>query len=236
MQGVAMLRLIVLGVMMMTQSAWAQDEATIRKAQSIAVLQAEGVPVLDTLPVIETTATSTRRAEEDVIQRTIALAIVAVKGETGDHDLGQKLIGQFNATGYFSPQEQAFMDDPAPNEANRITMTWRYEGVHVMLWALGIYPDLGRPDTIMDVPLMADTLRDLGPDGLRAMAKLRPQTDLLDAADLIYRYNWAIVQAHLNGASAPAGLDDGVVHERHTALNWLIGYMGQAWDDVTTDT
>ena len=28
----------------------------------------------------------------------------------------------------------------------------------------------------------------------------------------------------------------GVVQERHYGLNWLIGYGGQAWDDIRTDT
>jgi hypothetical protein len=28
----------------------------------------------------------------------------------------------------------------------------------------------------------------------------------------------------------------GVVQERHYGLNWLIGYRGQKWDDITTDT
>ncbi|MGL4236850.1 DUF4272 domain-containing protein [Tabrizicola sp.] len=212
------------------------DEAEARKARSIAVLEAEGVPYITHLPVIETEATSLRRSDEDVIHRTIALAIVAVKGETGDHALGQALIGQFAAEGYFTPDEQAFMDDPAPDEHTRLQFSWRYEGVHVMLWALGIYPDLGRPDQITDVPLLADTLRDLGPDGLRAKARLRPQAELLDAADLIYRLNWAVVQARLDGTAPPAALDPGVVFERHYALNWLIGYLGQAWDDISTDT
>jgi Domain of unknown function (DUF4272) len=204
-----MLRWIVLGVFMLCQPATAQDEAAARKAQSIAQLQAEGVPVLDSLPVIETQTTSLRRTEEEVIRRTIALAIVAVKGETGDHDLGQALIAQFAATGFFTPKEQAFMDNPTPDAPARIAMTWRYEGVHVMLWALSIYPDLGRPDQITDVPLLADTLRELGPEGLRAKAMLRPQADLLNAADLIYRYNWAVVQARLDGSDTPAGLTQG---------------------------
>jgi len=26
------------------------------------------------------------------------------------------------------------------------------------------------------------------------------------------------------------------VVERHPALNWLLGYQGQEWDDVSTDT
>ena len=106
----------------------------------------------------------------------------------------------------------------------------------MLLWALGIYPDIGRPDTITDVPLLAATLRDLGPEGLRAKARLRPQSQLLDATDLMYRYHWAVVQARLDGLPVPSGLDPGVVYERHYALNWLIGYMDQAWDDISTDT
>ncbi|MEO7730336.1 MAG: DUF4272 domain-containing protein [Kofleriaceae bacterium] len=27
-----------------------------------------------------------------------------------------------------------------------------------------------------------------------------------------------------------------LITERHRALNWLIRYMGQSWDNVTTDT
>jgi hypothetical protein len=27
-----------------------------------------------------------------------------------------------------------------------------------------------------------------------------------------------------------------VVHERHYAINWIIGDIGQEWDDISTDT
>jgi hypothetical protein len=53
---------------------------------------------------------------------------------------------------------------------------------------------------------------------------------------MIYRYHWATVEAHMREQPMPAGLDNDVIMERHTALNWLIGYMDQPWDDVTTDT
>lgn len=212
------------------------DEALARKARSIAILKAENVPILGSLPVIESEAASTRRSKEEVVRRTIALAIVAVKGETNDHELGQNLIKQFDADAFFSPDERAFMDNPEPSEEDRVNFSWRYEGVHVMLWALGIFPELGRPDKICDVPKIAETLRELGTDGLMQKASLRPQADILDAADLIYRYDWAVVDARLNGKPAPAGLEMGVVIERHYALNWLIGYQDQAWDDISTDT
>ncbi|MBY6046199.1 DUF4272 domain-containing protein [Vannielia litorea] len=213
-------------------------EAEDRKAASIALLQEQGVPVLPTLPTIETEAQSLRRTEEEVIRRTIALAIVAVKGETGDSDLARNLITQFEADeSWFSPAEQAFLDTADPDQQMRAQFAWRYETVEVMLWALGIYDELKYPSEIMDVPRMADTLRGLGTEGLRAQASLRPQAELLDAADRIYRYHWATRQARLDGAPPPAGLYPDVIWERHHALNWLIGaHGGQRWDEVSTDT
>lgn len=228
----------LLALLLPAQAALPQteDEAQARKARSILHLQAEGVPTIAHLPTIETERDSTRRETRAVVERAIALAIVAVKGETGDHDMGQALIRQFNAEGFFTPKEQAFMNEPTPSDQERINFAWRYEGVHVLLWALGINEDLGRPDKICGVAKIAETLRELGTDGLMQRARLRNQDVLLDAADLIYRYNWAVVDARIKGEAPPAGLDSGVVYERHYTLNWLIGYMDQEWDDISTDT
>lgn len=66
--------------------------------------------------------------------------------------------------------------------------------------------------------------------------KLRSSHEILDEADLILRMHWAIVDARINNREVPGGLDGGVVYERHYALNWLIGYFDQPWDEVSTDT
>ncbi len=71
---------------------------------------------------------------------------------------------------------------------------------------------------------------------LLAGAKLRTATTILDEADLIYRIHWAVVDARLRRSPFPMAVEAGVVYERHYALNWLIGYQGQEWDDVSTDT
>jgi len=228
----------LLALILPAQAALAQPEndPEARKARSVAQLRSEGVPTIDHLPLIESEQESTRRDTRAVVERTIALAIVAVKGETGDHEMGQTLIRQFGAEGFLTPKERAFMEDPDPTDQERVNFTWRYEGVHVLLWALGITPELGRPDKICDVPKLADTLRELGTDGLMRKARLRDQSILLDAADLIYRYDWAVVDARVKGEEPPAGLESGVVYERHYTLNWLIGYMDQEWDDISTDT
>jgi len=105
-----------------------------------------------------------------------------------------------------------------------------------MLWALGYVEDLGKPSSICDVSKAVTIMKERTSAQFLADAKLRSFSQVLDEADLIYRYDWAVVDARVNGKSAPAGLDPGVVQERHQALNWLIGYMDQHWDDVSTDT
>ncbi len=211
---------------------------TDRWARSVATSAAENVPVLDSLPLIETEATSLRRPQMPWSNRAIALAIVAVKGETGDHELGQRLIVQsLMRTDLFSSARTGLHGcaNRRPNSnmwispgATKACMFCCGQSESSTIWAVRIRLPM--------CDLIADMLRELGADGLRAKAKLRPQSELLDAADLIYRYDWAVVNARINGEPAPAGLDGGVVYEWHYALNWLIGYAGQDWDDITTDT
>ena len=47
--------------------------------------------------------------------------------------------------------------------------------------------------------------------------------------------NWAAVDLRIKGQPSPKANEE-IIVERHRALNWLIRYMNQDWDDVTTDT
>ena len=166
----------------------------------------------------------------------MALCIVAVKGEGLEQEIIDKLIEDYKLASAFTPKEKEFVDNPNPTQHDRVQFAWRYECYWVMLWALGYIDELERPDTICDVKLAVSLLRENGRDGFLKKANLRPQAEILDAADLIYRYHWAVVDVRVNNRESPAGLDGGIVMERHHALNWLVGYMDQEWDDVSTDT
>src|SRR5262249_52289629 len=153
-----------------------------------------------------------------------------------EQQIVEKLVRDYDLSSALSPKEKAFITDPQPSEHDRIQFAWRYEDYWVLLWALGFIDKLERPAAICDVKRAVTILRENGRQGFLQKARLRPQNEILDAADLIYRYHWATEDARVNGKKTPAGLDPGVVMERHYVLNWLIGYMGQAWDNITTDT
>ena len=218
------------------REANATPDAFERKRRSVARMHAEGVPVLDTLPVIEGESQALRRTKQEIAYRAMSLLAVAARGEGVEREVVLGVSEGYGLGPHFSPAERAFLHDPAPSDHDRVQFSWRYEAAWVMLWALGYVDSLGRPDHICDVPKAVEAMLSRSAEQFVADARLRPLAQILDEADLIYRYHWAVVEARIQGEPVPAGLDPGVAMERHHALNWLIGYLGQDWDDISTDT
>ncbi|NGZ78240.1 DUF4272 domain-containing protein [Saccharibacillus sp. VR-M41] len=220
-------------------------EALLRKERSELLLREQGVPVNVHLPAIEEEEETTIRSLEEIARRAVALCVSAVKGESDaageeageTRGLIERIIGQYEADDFFTERERFYLEESSPERGTIATFSWGYESYWVMLWALGFVERLDRPDQVCDVGRAVSILQ--GYDSFESFvraARLRSKQEIMDEADLIYRYDWACVDARINNRQAPAGLDAGVVYERHRSLNWLIGYMGQEWDHVTTDT
>jgi len=214
----------------------ASAEAIDRKLRSEKILQAEGVPFFAALPAIEIAAEVLKRSKEEVALRALCLLFVAAKGEGLEQELAEDVMEFHGLRPHLTPKELAFVLDNSASEHDRLQFTWRHEAAWTLLWALGFVAQLGKPDQICDVEFGARTMTERTTPEFIEDSELRPITDILDQADLIYRYHWAVTNARIKGQQAPAALDPGVTKERHYALNWLIGYDEQAWDDVTTDT
>lgn len=215
-----------------------------RKERNNTRLAAEGVPISASLPPIVGDAAYLPRSVEEVARRTLGILLTSVfaelvssRGMEAARESIADLLERYGAQEFLSPGERAFISGPAPDEQSLADFTWRYECAWVGLWALGFVDTLAYPGAICDVGGMAAMVRDCGdyPGFLRS-CRLRAPSRILDEADRIYRYDWACADARIKGRDAPAGLDPGVVVERHRMFNWLIRYMDAAWDDVRTDT
>lgn len=211
------------------------DDAADRKSRSETLLHNERVPVNPHLPAIEGEREARLRSAQDVAERVLALTLVSMKGEGLDQATLVEIVNDRKALDLFTPEERAFIDDPEPSETDKIRFTWRYEAAWVLLWALRQHRvPLGPPRNLCDPAKLVTIVRDT-PD--ISVHGLRAAPDILDKADLIYRYHWAITQARLEGKNPPSQLNPAVALERHHAFNWLIGYNDSCdWDDVSTDT
>ena len=220
-------------------------EAQQRKERSLVKAVAHSVPCHVSLPCIESEAECCLRTKVEVVQRAWALYIVLAKAFEMEEGPLNELIEDLGARSWLSPKELEFIEprrgafvsnqDEILGE-QRTRFSWRYESLSVILWSLGFIHELSIPDAQCDVEVIEELFSNNDPADFEAKANLRTPGEILDEADLIYRYHWATTQARLEGKESPAGLDSGIVYERHYALNWLIGYQDQPWDAVTTDT
>lgn len=218
------------------QETGPSQEALDRRDRSNAVMRAEGVPMLASLPVIETEAETTLPTAEEVTMRAIATIAVASKGISATDKDVEALVRKFGLSAYLSPKERAFLAEAYPTRQQLVAFSWRFESAYVLLWSVGLIDKLGDVRESYDPAPMFALLNDNSRSQLLAKAELRSKREILDQADLIYRYRWALVDADAGGRPAPAGLNGDVAMERHQALNWLIYHAEQEWDEVSLDT
>ena len=207
-----------------------------RKARSETILGKYNVPINKSLSYIEDEHEALVRTKEEVANRALALLVVAVKAEGLEQDIVDSLVKDYQLEKVFTPNEISFINEKEPSQHDKTQFVWRYEAAWVLLWSLGYVDELSYPNQICDVPVAVSFMQQRNKEKFVNDSRLRPIAELLNETDLIYRYHWAVVDARVNGQSTPAQIDPSVVLERHYSLNWLIGYMEQEWDDISTDT
>ncbi|HEX8261807.1 MAG TPA: DUF4272 domain-containing protein, partial [Allosphingosinicella sp.] len=100
-----------------------------------------------------------------------------------------------------------------------------------LLWAVGLADDLKRPDAQSEPFDILKPLVHFRRHELLERAALRPAGELLDSADLHFCWECASRLALEEEAPPPAGLDGGVLLERHRAFTWLVQGGGD-WDEA----
>ena len=138
-----------------------------------------------------------------------------------------------------SPMEIAYLSEATPTKKQRIDATWKSEGLIVLLWSLGKISRLPAPNEQCDTSIFQKLLppyASISVADFISSAERRGDDDLLAMADELLDFHWQARDAKINGRETPPHLDIEIIQERHHAINWVIGYDGLPWDEVTTDT
>ena len=161
------------------------------------------------------------RSKEEIVKRTLGTLMVSLYSEcllnpaehmsveeARDfvydvmHDYGIADLAEF-----MTPEELAYFNDDNSDERTRINFSWQYENLYVLEWALGLDEWTDVTD-ICDVPKTVRVLRDLGAyEEICNAVEIRSKKEILDKADLVYRMDWACVDARIHRMEAPAAMD-----------------------------
>jgi len=214
-----------------------------RKHRSETLLAQRRIHINPHLPCIEAIDEIEFRSSREIFERFVALSFTALRAAEMSNAAPDRVVDDFihervdllGAAEWFTPEEKAFFAAAEPDANTCLQLSWRYEAAFVLLWALDEQERaLPYPDDMVDIGTIITAVRD--DYASLSNAPRRPDAQILDEADLIYRFHWAVRDASITGNDPGGNLHPGVVMERHHALNWLIGYEDQDWDEVSTDT
>lgn len=177
------------------------------------------------------------RSAAEVARRSLVLSsVVAVSHGAEKKDIASWLKDE-NLWATVSPLERLLFRARKATRQQLINGSWNVEALLVLLWALRLVPSLNSCDTPADRLRLRALLPFLGKtSAFIAHSKLRSEDELCEMQAKIYDAHWSVRDAERNGQAAPGTIAPGVIIERHRAINWLMGYAAQSWDDVTTDT
>lgn len=220
------------------QDQLTQDQIARRKL-SESILETHQIKINKHLPCITAETDVVIRSAQEIARRVSVLAVtnlVAFNSITGEQAL--HFLSKYGLSPFITPNERAFLTDPT--DEKKSVETWKCECIWTLMWALNKVNQIGFPNELCNLGNIPAEEYPIAPDKdpndfINSKHVVRSPEEILDFNDLYYRLEWAAVDARINGREIKE-VHPGVVYERHYALNWLINYRGQEWDDISCDT
>lgn len=177
------------------------------------------------------------RTAENIARRALALAAV-VSCAYGDHR--KNVAAWLKKEGLWknvTPLERDFLLNES-TEKSRAGFTWKIEALVPLLWVINKLDKMPAINKQCDTePLKKAVIWSPNPtQEYISSSVLRDEDEISEEYEKIYEAHWTVRDAQLNNKSVPKKYDAEVVSERHYGFNWAIGYMGQSWDEISTDT
>jgi len=216
-----------------------EEDQIQRKEKSEKILEAENIKINKHLPCIESESETTLRTPKEIARRVSALAVVnLVAFNSISQEEATDYLQNYNLWDFTTENEKEFLANPTDDK--KANESWKCEGIWVLMWALNKIETLDFPNEFCDLENIDPDDYPVGQDKdpnifIDAVVSMRSKSEILDANDLYYRFNWACVDERINGRQIEE-INPGIVYERQYALNWLVNYMEQDWDHVTCDT
>jgi len=160
--------------------------------------------------------------------------ITVVYGATKEEVIGW--LKKENLEDELSPYEKSFLSKQ--NERNKINISWKVEALTSLLWVIKKIDTFPKLTELVDTELVKKVMVSPPADTsfFIKSSELREQSEIDEVYENVYESHWKVRDAQIKGHEPPESLNSGVVMERHYGFNWVNGYCGQGWDDISTDT
>lgn len=227
-----------------------KSKADERKERSEKVLAKHKVMINPNLPNIETEDEAEIKSPEEIVKRAvtafitvqIAIDICNDNGALESVVFFTPIMERFGLMSELTEDERIYFDKEKCGDISQddaYQFQWRLEMCVSLFWACGFRKKLDYPAEMTDTTKLIKLIGGCENFGeLMKNVKMRSPSEILDCADLLFRMDWACVEARLKNDPAIMGdLSSDVVVEQHKGINWVIGaYGAENWDTVAPHT
>lgn len=206
--------------------------ASERKKHTEDFLCNRGVPVFDNLPPLEEENDITLRTPQEIAERILILSYLNCTAF--DPELRNSITDILKEEGLWvkiSPQEKLLFEKAELNDEDITIIAWRAESIWLLLWAINKADQVIFSNEEVNFNAIFEHLPAFmsSTEDFVNSATIRPTSEILDQADLLFRLNWAFYQAQTNNLNI-IELNQGIVFERYFAINWVINLRSD-WDE-----
>jgi len=213
------------------------EDAKNRKAKTISLLNEKGFKTIEHLPTVVSEEELNLRDVSDVAKRALVLSILSSKVDNLSMEEVKLILEKYKLMESLTEKETNFLNNPNPEEQDLINFKWNIESSKTLLWSIGFIDKLDFPSDTYKVEDVIKSIFEETPQKIIENAKFRNNAEILDQLDMMYRLNWLITDEKLKDKEAKLkNINDGVVYERHRALNWLTYTGNNEWDNIRIDT
>lgn len=214
-----------------------------RRKKNNEYIKKNGIACLESLPVIESSASVKLKSIDAVCRRAIAclLSIQLACDIEEQNDYGESrelflnLLKKYHVEKFLLEKEKRLFENKYSSQ-DVIDVAWTYEAYWALIRVLGVIDDIKMPDTICDclkaITLVGDC-KDY--EDFKSQCKIRDVEEILDILDLYYRYHWACVEKRVRPDTNIGLLNPDVVVERRKGLEWVMSDI-EEWDEIPLDT
>jgi hypothetical protein len=181
------------------------------------------------------------RTAHEISQRTLALGAAVALSFGAPRKEIIAFVEEAGLLKNLSSVENSYIYSARRSSKQTINMSWNSEALTVLLWSIGKFSCIPSPYAQCSTGDLADALPPYGDEPLDKFlgtAKRRSEQALFEMATSIHDQHVVARQRKSNPEYRPGYgvVNLEIVQERHRAINWIVGYCGQSWEDVTTDT
>ena len=213
-----------------------------RKANSEKILTQKGIDFQEELEPIKSADQVKLRSFDEICRRAVA-ALLSTQAaiELNDNnpegmEKFKRLMVYFGVENDLNSYENRVMENKA-SEQDLVAVVWEYECCWALFWALGLLDDITDAAEICDCKTAINFVSQCeSMEDFKSQCSLRSADEILDMADLYFRYDWACDHhAYIDSDWNIGGLDKDIVYERRLAIEWTMSSTDD-WFNINLDT